>query len=191
MNATLDRINKGQQGEILQLTCVYGKLTPTIINKIAPQHLHVTDVASIQLKRLKDKVADKGRLLTTRMNAEKLGYKDNAFTSIILFFLLHEMPPEARRKTLAECVRILSVGGRLLYTEYGQLPTKHFVYRFPPSRLLLTKLEPFLASYWEEDILKILEELAESFGKRIKVESDVLIFSGFYRVTEFKITSAE
>ena len=189
MNATIRCLEFKPNNKTLQLTCVYGSLTPNILEKISPNSLHITDVSLLQLKRLKKKVLNNKRLIATRMNVEHLAYRGDAFTMIVVFFLLHEMPPEARRNTLSECMRTLSVDGTLLYTEYAPLPEKHFLYRFLLSRLLITKLEPFLESYWEDDILTILREVGRPFGKGVEVTSHTLIFSGFYRVTEFKVVN--
>lgn len=189
MRATIRQLENNPNNKILQLTCVYGALTQNILNVVSPNYLHITDVSHLQLEILKDKVGKGARLLPTRMNVEELAYKANAFTTIVLFFLLHEMPSEARCKTLSECMRVLSVGGVLLYTEYAPLPAKHFLYRFPLSKLLLTKLEPFLAGYWEEDILENLRELGMPYGKGVEVVSHKLVFSGFYRVTAFRVVS--
>ncbi|MES0372597.1 MAG: hypothetical protein ABUK11_10025, partial [Mariprofundaceae bacterium] len=76
-------------------------------------------------------------------------------------------------------------------TEYGPLPTHHWLYRFPPFRWLLTTLEPFLNSFWHENLLDLLNEMAALHGKSIKQNWNKEIFSGFYRVTEFKLSSIE
>jgi len=189
MNATINCLDYKSNDKLLQLTCVYGSLTPNILKKISPHSIHITDVSLLQLKRLKDKVRNNKKLIMTRMNVEKLAYKNNAFTILVIFFLLHEMPTEARRSTLSECMRTLSVDGTLLYTEYAPLPKKHFLYRFLLSRILITKLEPFLESYWEDDILEIINDLGRPFGKGVEIISHTLLFDGFYRVTKFRVVN--
>jgi len=191
MHATLARLEQPSGGRVLQLTCVYGSLTPCLIQQLSPAPLHITDVASVQLKLVRSKAKDDSKLLITRMNAEHLGYKSSSFSTIVLFFLLHEMPAEARRNTLSECMRILSPGGSLLMTEYGSMPKRHLLYRFPPSRGLMTRLEPFLNGFWHEDVLSLLEELAASHGKCVEIISHTSIFSSFYRVTEFRISAID
>jgi ubiquinone/menaquinone biosynthesis C-methylase UbiE len=191
MNTTLTRLEHTPGERVLQLTCVYGSLTPGLIHRLAPVPLHITDVASVQLALAQSKVQTDSDFLVTRMNAEQLAYKANSFSTIVLFFLLHEMPAEARRNTLSECMRILSQGGSLLMAEYGPLPENHLLYRFPPSRWLITRLEPFLDSFWHEDIFSLLQKLAVSHGKRVKIVSHVTIFAAFYRVTEFRISCDE
>ena len=190
MAATLQRLESGPNKNILQLTCAYGSLTSNILKLLSPGYLHITDVSRIQLEKIRSKVIDNSRLLTTRMNAEQLAYKDNAFTTVVIFFLLHEMPIESRRNTLSECMRVLSLEGKLVMTEYAPLPSKHILYRFFLSRLLISKLEPFLASYWEDDIVALLGESGRPYGKSIEIVSDSRVYSGFYRVTEFKVVQA-
>ncbi len=187
MGATMARLKLADHQNTLQLTCVYGELTPKLIETVSPTPLHITDAALIQLELAESKASQEGSLLATRMNAEQLGYKNDSFTTVVLFFLLHEMPPEARVNVLRECMRVIPAGGTLLVTEYAPLPTNHIIYRFPPSRWLITKLEPFLDSFWREDVGALLCEHGKAYGKMARIESDERIFANFYRVTEYKV----
>ena len=187
MCATPERLKQAPVERVLQLTCVYGSLTPNLIRYIGPAVLHLTDVATVQLRLAQAKVTGRHGLCATRMNAEQLGYRSDSFSTIVLFFLLHEMPPEARRHTLSECMRILKPGGSLIITEYGELPTRHWLYRIAPVRRIITWLEPFLDSFWHEDIRLLLHELAQPMGKDVEIISQRCIFASFYRVTEFRL----
>lgn len=187
MTETLGQLKNITKGEILQLTCVYGSLTKNILLKIFPQALHIADVSQLQLKNVRHITSDNQQLLPARMNVERLAYKNDAFSTIVIFFLLHEMPLEARRRVLKECMRVISSGGILQYTEYAPLPSKHMLYRFYPFRLILTYLEPFLSSYWDEDILSILNDSGKPYGKEVEVVSHKSIFLNFYRVTQFRV----
>jgi len=122
-----------------------------------------------------------------RMNAEHLAYKDDAFSLIILFFLLHEMPPEARNNVYNETLRTLESGGQIIITEYGHLPKHHILYKFFMFRWILTKLEPFLGSFWQEDVAKHLSQAARENHKEIEMISQTDIFNGFYRVMTFQV----
>ena len=189
MRATMSRLQNAANESVLQLTCVYGELTPKLIEAISPTPLHITDAALIQLELAKSKAPSDNALIATRMNAEELGYSDNSFSTVVLFFLLHEMPKEARINTLSECMRVIPAGGNLLVTEYAPLPTNHIIYRFPPSRWLITKLEPFLGGFWQDDITAMLNLYGKTYGKKVTVLSDERIYGDFYRVTDFKIES--
>lgn len=189
MRATMARLCEAPNENILQLTCVYGELTPKLIQFISPAPLHITDVAMVQLELAKSKAPDKNALLAARMNAEQLAYREDSFSTVVLFFLLHEMPEEARINVLSECMRVIPAGGVLLVTEYAPLPTKHLLYRFPPSHWLITRLEPFLDGFWRDDIAALLNLCGKAHGKKAVAESDERIFADFYRVTEFRIAS--
>lgn len=187
MRATLDRLDKAPKENVLQLTCVYGKLTPKLMEAVAPEPLHLLDAAQVQLDLAKSKKPTGLDLLITRMNAEQIAYRDDSFSTVVLFFLLHEMPEAARCNVLRECIRIIPEGGVLLVTEYAPLPVGHLLYRFPPSRWLIMKLEPFLGGFWRDDVTGLLNRFGEKRGKRVTVQSDERIFSDFYRVTEYKV----
>jgi len=188
MQATLARLEQAPRQRVLQLTCVYGSLTPNLVRSLMPEPLHITDVAPVQLSLAASKTSHGSGLLATRMNAERLGYRANSFSTVVLFFLLHEMPAEARSNTLHECLRVLTPGGSLLLTEYGQLPRRHPLYRFAPSRWLMTRLEPFLDGFWHEELPVLLQECAAAQGKRVELASQTDVFSGFYRVMEFRVS---
>jgi len=190
MQETLRRFDAQPADRVLQLTCVYGKLTGELLPRV-PQGMHLADVADIQLKLARRKARASNPsppLYPVRMNAECLGYKDNAFDTIVLFFLLHEMPPEARRRTMAEAMRVLRPGGRILITEYAVLPERHVLYRFSPFRWLLEHLEPFLAGFWHEDMDDELRKAGRAHGKLVSHAGDeALVFSAFYRVCEYRV----
>jgi len=188
MQATLKRFQAVPGERVLQLTCVYGCLTPKLSQLLGKQALHLTDVADVQLQLARSKCSASA-LRPTRMNVEQLGYKNNAFHTVVLFFLLHEMPHEARVRTLSECMRIIAPGGSLLITEYAPLPVHHWLYRLPFCRWLLTRLEPFLDSFWREDIEARLKTFAPIHHKEIGCVSQQTVFRDFYRISEYKITA--
>ncbi|MBT4890363.1 MAG: class I SAM-dependent methyltransferase [Rhodospirillales bacterium] len=189
MRATMARLDGVSQENVLQLTCVYGELTPKLIETVTPKPLHITDVATVQLELAKSKAPREEFLLAARMNAEQLAYKDDCFSTVVLFFLLHEMPEQARFNVLSECMRVIPTGGTLLVTEYAPLPTNHILYRFAPCRWLITKLEPFLDSFWHTDVAALLNMYGKNQGKKVSTISDERIFANFYRVTEYKVLS--
>lgn len=187
MRSTMARMQDAQGQRTLQLTCVYGELTPKLIEAVSPEPLYIADVATVQLELARAKAPAPNTLLAARMNAEQLAYKDDSFSTVVVFFLLHEVPEEARKRVLSECMRVIPAGGTLLITEYAPLPTRHAIYRFTPCRWLITILEPFLDGFWRNDVPSLLNEYGEAHAKRATAISDEKIFSGFYRVSEFKV----
>ena len=135
MDATLRALAPERAGRTLQITGVYGELTPVLARSIAD--LHLCDVAPVQLEAAARKLEAAGlKAELACMDAEALTYPDASFDTAVMFLLLHEMPPAARRRALAEAVRVLKPGGSLVIAEYGE-KRGHFFHRFAPMRWLL------------------------------------------------------
>ncbi|MBI5492643.1 MAG: class I SAM-dependent methyltransferase [Deltaproteobacteria bacterium] len=190
MEGTLKLLKARAPGRMLQLACVYGKLTPELASTLQIARLHLADISTLQLNISRSKVAN-GALAPVRMNAEALAYRDGAFDTLLIFFLLHEMPGEARRNTLSEAMRVISDRGHIIITEYGQSPRKNLLYRFPVSRWVLGRLEPFLPGFWGEELEGSLIEAASLHNKRVnRVNDAVPVFNGFYRIAEYEVLGA-
>jgi len=186
MNQALRLIDPTRAGKTLQVASVYGELTPTLASHI--EDLHVVDVVDAQLRAVRRKLADRGLDATTRrMDAENLSYKAGSFDTVVVFLLLHEMPPEARRNTLREAARVLRPGGRLIVAEYGENRGRHFLHRFWPMRWALTTSEYFLDGFWHTDFDELLKKSAREAGKGVELTEQVDIFSGFYRVMSYRV----
>lgn len=188
LKRTLAQVETKPAAKILQLTCVYGKLTPSLLSS-TDNEVHLCDAAAGQLRLARGKtlhVAERCHL--ARMNAECLGYRSDAFDQVIVFFLLHEMPAAARHNTYAEIARVVRPGGSVLITEYAATPRRHWLYRLVPFRLLLGRLEPFLPGFWQEDVAAKLGSALEQRGKALDGEPAVeYCFAGFYRVMRFGV----
>lgn len=190
LSRTLAQIETQTSAKILQLTCVYGKLTPSLLSGTSSD-VHICDIAAVQLQLARRKTKHHaGHCHLARMNAECLGYRNNIFDQVVVFFLFHEMPAAARHKTYAEIARVVRPGGSILITEYGETPVRHWLYRIAPFRWLLGRLEPFLPEFWREDIVgKLARAIAES-GKRLDGKPAIAdCFDGFYRIMRFNVAA--
>jgi ubiquinone/menaquinone biosynthesis C-methylase UbiE len=183
LKKTLAQIETSSGARLLQLTCVYGKFTPSLLSGTSNE-IHLCDISTrqLQLTRRKSRhFADRCHL--ARMNAECLAYRNDAFDQIIVFFLLHEMPATARQKVYAEIARVVRPGGSVLITEYAPTPPRHWLYSIAPFRFLLGYLEPFLPEFWQEDLAAKLNDALIQNGKALKGEPYVEhFFSGFYHI---------
>ena len=88
-------------GKTLQISCCYGELTPRLLECVirGGGTLDVIDVLPIQLENLNSKLPRKTLATLHRMDAASLAFPDAAFGQVLLFFLLHEEPPEYLEKT--------------------------------------------------------------------------------------------
>ncbi|MGA8864438.1 MAG: methyltransferase domain-containing protein [Gallionella sp.] len=188
LKMTLAQVEKRPDAKLLQLTCVYGKLTPSLLADTRNE-VHLCDIATSQLQLARSKSPGSSkRCHLARMNAECLAYRHDAFDQVIVFFLFHEMPPEARHKTYAEIARVVRPGGSILITEYAETPIRHWLYRFVPFRGLLEQLEPFLNGFWRENAAEKLRSALDLHGKSLDGEPQVeFCFSDFYRIMRFDI----
>lgn len=186
MDETLRLLDPPNAGRTLQIAGVYGELTPKLAQHIGD--LHLIDVAPIQLEAAARKLAAIGkRAQLGRMNSEALSYWDASFDTTLMFLLLHELPGEARRRSLREAIRVTRPGGHFVVAEYGESRKRHFFHRFAPMRWILTWAEPFLGGFWNEGLSDVLYECARDVGRTVELEEQVDIFGGFYRVVRYRV----
>ena len=190
LKKTLAQVETGPGTKLLQLTCVYGKFTPSILSGTSNE-IHLCDIATGQLQSAHRKTRPFAyRCHLARMNAECLAYRNDAFDQVIIFFLLHEMPAAARQKVYAEIARVARPGGSVLITEYAANPQRQWLYRFVPFRWLLVHFEPFLSGFWQEDVATKLSDALRQNDKALKGEPSVeLCFAGFYRIMSLNIAA--
>ncbi len=146
VRAALAEFETKPLGRILQLACVYGNLTPKLAKRAseAGGTLDVIDVLPIQLRNLKWKLPARTPARLLRMDSTELALPEARYDTVLLFFLLHEQPEAVRQKTIAEALRVLKPGGRLIMVDYGR------PFWWNPLRYLLAPflavLEPFAPS---------------------------------------------
>ena len=145
------------QGRTLQVACVYGDLTLRLRAALAfDAHLQVVDILPIQLKNLRIKLPPDDRVTMLLGDSSSLAAPDASFDQVLLFFLLHEQPEPVRRATLAEAMRVVRPGGKIVIVDY------HRPVRWHPMRPLIQavfrKLEPYAIDLWRHDIEHFLPE---------------------------------
>lgn len=163
-------------GRTLQVACVYGDLTPRLRQRLAHDAcLSVVDVLPIQLRNLRSKLPADPRVSLILRDSTALGFADSSFDRALLFFLLHEQPEHVRRRTLAEALRVLRPGGKLIVVDY------HRPRGWNPLRLImgavLRRLEPYALALWQQEI--------EAFLPRDVGVADVrkqTFFGGLYQL---------
>ena len=150
-DAALAELGETVQGRTLQVACVYGNLTPRLRERLATDaSLDVLDILPIQLKNLAKKMPPDERVALLQGDSSSLACRDASYDQVLLFFLLHEQPAHVRRGTLAEAMRVVKPGGKIVIVDY------HRPARLHPLRLLMTgvfrKLEPYAMDLWNNEI---------------------------------------
>lgn len=174
-DAALAEMGEVIEGRSLQVACVYGDFTEHLARRLAPQaSLDVIDVAPIQIKNLNEKLKASEQVAVLRQDSTNLLYPDGHFDSVVVFFLLHEQPAQARRKTIAQALRVTKPGGKLIFVDY------HKPQAISPFRYLmvpvLTLLEPFAMDMWRNEITDWLP--ADVVPAKVEKQ---LYFGGLYQ----------
>ena len=151
----LDEMGASIDAQVLQVACVYGNLTEHLVRRLGPSgHLNVVDVAPVQIKNLHQKLADKRQVSILQQDASRLTFDNASQSAVLVFFLLHEMPLEVRRKTIAEALRVTRPGGKLIFVDYHK-PAASSPFRYLMVPILRT-LEPFAMDLWNTPITEWL-----------------------------------
>lgn len=151
-DAALAELGKRLPGRTLQVACVYGDLTCRLSRRVAAADgvLDVVDVLPIQLENLGRKLPTGAPVRLLRRDSTGLAVPDTTYDRALVFFLLHEQPPEDRVLTLKEVERVVKPGGKIVIVDYARPRWWH------PLRYLwrpvLARLEPFALDLWRRDL---------------------------------------
>lgn len=163
-------------GRTVQVACVYGNLTNKLMARLAPEaQLEVVDILPIQLQNLREKIAPDARVTLRQGDSSALPHADASVDQLLLFFLLHEQPEAVRRATLAEAMRVVKPGGRIVVVDYHRPSGWH------PLRLLMRgvfgRLEPYAIDLWKQEIEDFLPP-----ANRPATRSKRTWFGGLYQM---------
>ena len=150
-DAALADLGETVHGKTLQVACVYGNLTPRLQQRLAPDaSLDIVDILPIQLKNLAGKLPADERIALLQGDSSQLACPGASYDQVLLFFLLHEQPEAVRRATLAEAMRVVRPGGKIVIVDYHRPVPWH------PLTLLMTgvfrKLEPYAMDLWNNQV---------------------------------------
>jgi len=175
-DVVLDEMLLQPDSHVLQVACVYGDFSNRLTSHLeqTQSRLSLVDVAPIQLRNVTKKLQGQGNVSYHHQDSTSLSFPDDNFDETVVFFLLHEQPEDARRKTVTESIRVTRPGGRVIFVDY------HKPGRFNPMRYLmrpiLSILEPFAMDLWRQ-------ELPAFMPAQIRPEqiSSTFYFGGLYQ----------
>jgi len=127
-----------------------------------------------KLRNLQSKLPAGAKTRLIHGDSTKLEFADAAYDQVLLFFLLHEQPLAVRRRTLAEAMRVVKPGGKVVLVDY------HRPYRWhplrPAMRAVLRRLEPFALDLWDCELEKYLPN-----GQSVAAVRKETYFGGLYQ----------
>ena len=181
-DAALEELGESLPGRTLQVACVYGDFTPRLAERVpGDASLDVVDVLPIQLANLRRKLPQAARVNLVNRDAVDLGFADATYERAVLFFLLHEMPLQVRRRTLEEAIRVLKTGGQLVIVDYHRPAPWHPLRRL--MRWILGSFEPFAMDLWRHEVAEWVPSTARLLRK------DTL-YGGLYQKLVFTAAGA-
>ena len=148
----LDELDLQSNSSVLQVACVYGDFSSRLASHLGQtqSRLSIVDVAPIQISNLEKKLAAHDNVSAHHQDSTCMSFPDDNFDETVIFFLLHEQPEEARRKTVAEAIRVTRPGGRVIFVDYhGPKRSNPMRYVMKP---ILALLEPFAMDLWREEL---------------------------------------
>jgi len=174
-DAALAEIGSEVSGSVLQIACVYGDLTVRLSEQVAHHGtLDVVDVMPIQLRNLQRKLSPAVKVNLFQHDSTALGFADASYDQVLVFFLLHEQPLAVRLRTVAEAIRVVKPGGKVVLVDY------HRPHRWHPlrsaMRAVLRRLEPFALDLWHAELVQYLPE-----GMTLAGINKTTYFGGLYQ----------
>lgn len=175
-SAVLDEMDLEANSSVLQVACVYGDFSNRLASHLAQSHsrLSIVDIAPVQIDNIEKKVAAHDNVTVHLQDSTCMSFPDDSFDETVVFFLLHEQPEEARRKTVAEAIRVTGPGGRVIFVDYhGPRRSNPMRYVMKP---ILTLLEPFAMDLWREELPAFMPA-----GIQTEQVSSSFYFGGLYQ----------
>jgi ubiquinone/menaquinone biosynthesis C-methylase UbiE len=148
----LEELSVEPQSRILQIACVYGEFSSKVADHLGKSgsRLEIVDVAPIQLENVEKKLTGKQNIGLHHLDSTSMTFPDASFDQTVVFFLLHEQPEYARRKTVEEAIRVTRPGGKVIFVDYhGPKRSNPMRYVMKP---ILSWLEPYAMDLWREEL---------------------------------------
>lgn len=161
VNAVLEEFPEGLNGDTLQISCAYGKLTPRMESRLNESgRLDIIDVLKVQLDNVRRKLkCSDGRVRLIQCDATRLDCPDASYDLALMFFLPHELPEDRRRMALSEAVRVVKPGGKLVIVDFHRPKWWHPLRLW--QRLVFLLFEPFAMDMWRHELAYYLPEQPE------------------------------
>lgn len=187
---TVNLLAKEEDYSLAQISCAYGEIIPKVGAEAQTSHVHLFDIAPIQLQQARKKIAANNttdKFDVFEANAENIPLENNSVDASLIFFLLHELPVNVRKNVLKEALRITKPGGRIVIADYAPKTNNHWFHRLSFFRGIFEGLEPFLGNFWRTNLNEELVTAARAEDKEIVSQSEKYYWHKFYRLLEFSV----
>jgi SAM-dependent methyltransferase len=139
-----------QGQDVLITSCAFGDVIPRVADAsfgAGARQLKIVDIIENELVHARSKLRPFiGRVDCFQGDATAMSLPAGSVAANVMFFLLHEMNPEMKRKTIAEAMRVLVPGGKLFLAEFHK--PDNWLLR-ATSWLYFKTFEPFGLALWD------------------------------------------
>lgn len=141
----------GARVRVLDVACGTGRTLRQLATAHPDLAYHGVDLSVPYLQAARALLADVGEVTLAAENAEALPYADATFDVATSVYPFHELPRNARRRVMAELVRVVRPGGLLVLEDSAQHADS------PELAAVLAGFprefhEPFYADYLDDDL---------------------------------------
>ncbi len=140
---------------LLDVGCGTGRFLRHVLAALPRARVFGLDLSPFYLARAHGMLGPRHPVSLVADNAECMPFDTGRFDAVSCVFVMHELPPAARRRVAAEMRRVLAPGGRLVVCDSVQISDspelRPFLDGFP--RLYH---EPFFRSYARDDLGELL-----------------------------------
>jgi ubiquinone/menaquinone biosynthesis C-methylase UbiE len=159
---------------VFQPAAVYGDFSRQVAGKIGPGgRLEVRDIAPLQVRLTKDKLADLPQANVAC--ADAANPEQDEYDAVTCFFLLHEVPDEVKLQVVPAMLRLVRPGGKAIFVDYHRPRRWHPLK--PVMKWIFRQLEPFAQSLWSHEIEALAGSTGSNFHWRKRTR-----FSQLYQV---------
>jgi ubiquinone/menaquinone biosynthesis C-methylase UbiE len=150
MRFAISQFAPGQR--LLQAACVYGTLLPQLAQRIGSEgELEVVDVSDLQVGNARRKLAAYPQASVRRADlASASSVTSDSYDAVDCFFLLHEVPEDARRRIVDNLLRAVRPGGKIVFVDYHRPADWHPLR--PVMSFVFRDLEPYAPSLFDASI---------------------------------------
>jgi ubiquinone/menaquinone biosynthesis C-methylase UbiE len=174
-------IPPGRYEKILDMGCGVGQKTIPIADAFPGAEVHAIDLSAPMIKYAHKRAELRGRKIHfSQQNAERTNFADNTFDLVVSTILLHELPPGAIRKMIAESHRVLKPGGLAAHLDLPPYNRQSPYDAFLMDWETRNNGEPYWRAFHELDLTAIYREAGFREVREITAKSQWSGGAGFY-----------
>lgn len=156
-------------GEVLEIGSGSGAMAAELLRRFPDVRLTATDYDDSMVDVARDRLREFGdRVDVKQADATQLPFPDESFDAVLSFIMLHHVIDW--EKALAEAVRVLRPGGRLLGFDLLDSPTMHWLHRAERSPHRMMRWDELRQEVRDLPLLGVLNPGVGAFTARFDLQ---------------------